>query len=129
MEILKWYTGYLPGEIRMLKEIGNFRTFEKQRGSEFRFRANYLYSKCSDFEKHEYNQFLRRVLMPRYEGHVLSMLNIGSFYDKGLFYNSPLGFECISGPARNALTPLLSSVIKQELPPINSILVCLQKMS
>ena len=129
MEILKWYTGYLPGEIRMLKEIGNFRTFEKQRVSEFRFRANYLYSKCSDFEKHEYNQFLRRVLMPRYGGHVLSMLNIGSFYDKGLFYNSPLGFECISGPARNALTPLLSSVIKQELPPINSILVCLQKMS
>jgi len=49
------------------------------------------------------------------------MKGIGSFYDKGLFYRSPIGFECISGPARNALIPLLSKAISQNLPPINSV--------
>jgi len=49
------------------------------------------------------------------------MRNIGSFYDKGLFYKSPLGFECLSGPAKNALIPLLSTALQQNLQPINSV--------
>ena len=128
MEKLEWYTGYLPREIRILKEVGNFQKFEEQRTNEFKSRANALYEKCSDLQQQEYNEFLRRVLVPRYGGHVGNMANIGSFYDKGLFYKSPLGFECISGPAKNALTPLLSAVLRQYLPPINSVEVCLQKI-
>jgi hypothetical protein len=66
--------------------------------------------------------------VPRYGGHKVSMADIGSFYDKGLFYKSPLGFECVSGPARNAVTPLLSAALQQDLPPINSAQVCLPKL-
>jgi len=49
------------------------------------------------------------------------MAGMRNFYDKDLFYRSPFGFECISGPARNAVTPLLSAALKQDLRPINSV--------
>ena len=111
MENLKWYTGYLPREIQMLKEKGNFHEFKKYRTNEFGSKANQLYNTCSDVEQQHYNKFLRKLLVPHYRGHVGDVMNVGSFYDKGLFYKSPFGFECISGPARIALTPLLSSKI------------------
>jgi hypothetical protein len=121
MEKLQWYTGYLPREIRMLKEKGNFQDFEQQRTSEFKARATELFKKCTEDERQECSEFLKKVMVPRYGGRVGTMANIGSFYDKGLFYKSPLGFECISGPARTALTPVLAAALQHKLPPINSV--------
>jgi hypothetical protein len=92
---------------------------------EFQARARDLYKNSDEYDRREYNEFLRKVLVPRYEGHAETMFNVGSFYDKGLFYRSPVGFECISGPAKNALTSLLSAAMQQNLPPINSVQVCL----
>ncbi len=112
-------------EIRFLKQIGDFVTFERRRMEEFKARAVQLYENCTDSQLKAYNEFLQKVLVPRYGGHAETMVNVGSFYDKGLFYRSPVGFECISGPAKNALTSLLSAAMQQNLPPINSVQVCL----
>ncbi len=125
LRTLEWYTGNVPREIRFLKQIGDFVTFERRRMEEFQARARDLYKNSDEYDRREYNEFLRKVLVPRYEGHAETMFNVGSFYDKGLFYRSPVGFECISGPAKNALTSLLSAAMQQNLPPINSVQVCL----
>jgi hypothetical protein len=120
MEKLKWYTGYLPREIQKLKEKGDFQSFEMARIADFRSRANTLYKNCTKQEQEEFNTFLISTMIPRYEGQSTN-LAIGSFYDKGLFYRSDRGiYECISGPARKALMPLLSNALMQKLPPIDS---------
>jgi hypothetical protein len=105
--------------------LDDFDKFEQNRTNEFKAKTRNLYSKCTEDERREYNEFLKSVLAPRYGGHSRDMKNVGSFYDQGLFYHSPTGFECVSGPARNAVSPLLSAILQQNLPSISSVVVSL----
>jgi hypothetical protein len=84
-------------------------------------KATAVYKKCDDSQRANYNEFLRQVMLPRYGGHT-QLSGIGEFDDKGLFYMPRDGilFECISGLARMALTPLLTEALKHTLPPIDS---------
>jgi hypothetical protein len=120
---LEWYTGFLPREIQLLNTMRDFDKFERARTGKFRERALQLYSDYSLEKRRVFNDFLVKVLVPKYGGHAYVMYELGPFYDKGLFYQNSLGFEVISGPARNALLPLLSEAIKQNLKPVNSISV------
>ena len=126
MEKLKFYTGYLPREIQLLKQIGDFEEYEKQRISNYQERADQLYGSLkNDFERKEFHEFLKMTLIPRYfKGMPVKIGVVGSFYDKGLFYKSGPGFECISGPAKKALNFLLSSALQRDLKPIDSVEVC-----
>ena len=129
MEKLKFYTGYLPREIQLLKQIGNFEAYETDRIAEFKSRALRLEKSLDDFQHKEFHEFLKMTLIPRYHnkiaGEQLDKGVVGSFYDKGLFYKSGTGhFECISGPAKKALNSFLSSALQRDLKPIDSVEVC-----
>ena len=119
MEMLKYYTGFLPREISFLKGENDLTKYEMNRIDDFRKRAKSLYENASNFERQEFSTFLLKVLIPRNRGHSFTIS--GNIYDQGIFYRSPNGFECISGPARTALMPFLHTALRQDLPSIDSI--------
>ena len=66
MEKLKFLTGFIPREIRFLKETNDFKEYEEMRTKYFRSNVLQLYKKSDDDEKNAYNEFLKHVLTPRF---------------------------------------------------------------
>ena len=120
MELLKYYTGFLPRELKFLKDSNSFAAFADYRLIHFRQRIFRVYDLATERTKKEFNETLKNIFMPK-NRHSFSIP--GTIYDQGLFYHSKYGFECISGPARMAVMPLLSQAIQEDLPPIESVQV------
>jgi len=124
LDQLQWYTGFLPGEMIALCKLESFEAFEKERNSLFKTRIENLFSRpeLSNLQPLN-NTFLVRSCFGRYGKFFTDLWSVGHWLDTDLFYRSVgSSFECISGLARNALRPYLSSALKEALVvPLNSI--------
>ena len=127
MDQLQQYTGYLPRELDTLRDSKDLLPFINARANMFSARTARVYEEATPREQQDYLNFLQTMLLKRYgyQGHVTDMKNLGNFYDRGLFYKSPdKGFQFISFPARNSTNYLLSKAMRDELEPIDSVMVC-----
>ena len=127
MNELQQYTGYLPRELDTLRNSKDLLSFVNARTREFSGRTERAYYEATTAQQQHYLSFLQAVSLKRYrsQGPVMSMMNLGNFYDRGMFYKSPdEGFQFISLPARNSTNYLLSMAMQNNLEPIDSVKVC-----
>src|SRR5690349_9596694 len=87
------------------------------------------YFQSLSLEQHErFYKFIIETLLPRLSSpsdKSATSIDIGAFYDRGLFFKKVDGFHCVSGLSESVLRSYLSRGLKREIKPLDTIQVIL----